>query len=265
MAGPFVADVSANRGFESGFGGVGREERADIGFFAGKEAIAEFPVGGEAEAVAIEAEGFADGGDEAEAVAVWEAVLGGGGAGVGVGHGFERAAFGLNAAEHFGGGEDLAAGPEFLGIERHELDEADFHLAFAGKADERDKVIFRDAFDGNGVQLDFLETGGAGGFDAGEDARKVVAAGDLVEAGAVERVEVDIEAAESGGVKRLGVLLEEDGVGGEGQVLDAADGAELFDELAAGGGAGAARLRSGAVCESQDGRQCGRNGRSGRR
>ena len=50
------------------------------------------------------------------------------------------------------------------------------------------------------------------------------------EAGAVERIEVDVEAAEAGAVEIFGVIGEEDGVGGEGDVFDAGDGGELFDE-----------------------------------
>ena len=53
----------------------------------------------------------------------------------------------------------------------------------------------------------------------------------MLEAGAVQRVEVHVEAAETGGEEVGGVLFQEDRVGGEGDVADAGNGGQLFDEL----------------------------------
>ncbi len=177
MAGPFVADVSADRGFESGFGGVRREERADIGFFASKQAVAELAVGGEAQRLQLRQKGLLTEAMKPTRSPFAKRYSVAGARGSASGTGSERAELG-RMREHFIGGQDLAAGPDFLRIERHELDEADFDLALAGEADERDEVGLRDAFDGDGIQLDLLKPAARRGFDAGEHARKIVAAGD---------------------------------------------------------------------------------------
>src|SRR5260370_23101490 len=70
-------------------------------------------------------------------------------------------------------------------------------------------------------ELDLFETDAYGGIDTGEHAGQIVAAGDLFEALAIQRIEVDVEAAKPGIVKRLG--SEEGRGGGEGRYRWAPD------------------------------------------
>jgi hypothetical protein len=67
------------------------EQGTHIGFFRREEAVAYFAIGSEAQAVTIQAKGFTDRSDEADAVAIGKTVFGGRSAGVGVGHGSQRA------------------------------------------------------------------------------------------------------------------------------------------------------------------------------
>ena len=176
--------------------------------------------------------------------AVWVAVFGGGGSGVGVGHGFYRADFAFDDLDDVVGEEDFAAVPERLVVERHELDESRFEASLAAELRHGDDVGFDESFHGDDVEFDVPEAGGDGGIDAGSTRRQVVAAGDLPEAFAVERVEVDVQTAQAGGVKiACACLSEQDGVGGEGDVADAFEWPRVFRSGAADRGARAVRRR----------------------
>ena len=61
------------------------------------------------------------------------------------------------------------------------------------------------------------------GGDAGEHLLQAVAAGDLAEARRVERVEADVDAAQAGVEQGLGLLGEQEAVGGQADVADAGD------------------------------------------
>jgi hypothetical protein len=173
----------------------------------------------------------ANGADEADAAdAVGEAELARGGAGIAIGDLLEGTdAFG-EEAEHVVLEKDLGLVPNALRVEGHELDIADFDAAFAPELGQRDDVGFDEVLDGDGVDLDGAETEGLGLIEAGEDLGKVVAAGDVFESGAIERIEVDVQAAEAGAVEVFGLIFEEDSVGGERDVLDARDSDEFLDE-----------------------------------
>ena len=88
-----------------------------------------------------------------------------------------------------------------------------------------DQVLHRDD-----VELDAFESDVHGCIDSSQDARQIVAAGDLFEALAIERVEMDIQAAKTGIVERLCVLLEQDGVGGQREVANPRDRGKAFDQ-----------------------------------
>ena len=64
----------------------------------------------------------------------------------------------------------------------------------------------------------------------GQDAGEVVAPRDLMEAFAIQGVDVHVEAAQAGIVERLRELFQQHAVGGEGQVLDARNGGQAADQ-----------------------------------
>ena len=88
-----------------------------------------------------------------------------------------------------------------------------------------------------------LESDAHGGIDSGQHARQIVAAGDLFEAFAVERVEMDVEAAQTGVVERLRLLFEQHGVGGERDVANARNARRGVRSAAADRAAAEARRR----------------------
>src|SRR5207302_4845293 len=110
-----------------------------------------------------------------------------------------------------------------------ELDVAHLEAALAGETGQRNDIGLDQVLHGDGVELD-LEAGALRGVESGEHARQVVAAGDVEETVAIERVDVDVEAAQSGGEERRGEIFEEHTVGGEREVLDARDGGEARDQ-----------------------------------
>ena len=60
---------------------------------------------------------------------------------------------------------------------------------------------------------------------------QVVAPGDVLEPFPVERIQMDVDPPQSGVVELLGVLGQQDAVGGQGQVLDAGDRHQLANQL----------------------------------
>ena len=65
----FSATFRANRGGDLLVGRAGAQQVLHVGLFDGEQAVAQLAVGGQAEAIAVQAERPADGGDEAHASA----------------------------------------------------------------------------------------------------------------------------------------------------------------------------------------------------
>jgi hypothetical protein len=117
-----------------------------------------------------------------------------------------------------------------LGVKRHVFYEAEFEATVAGEAGERDDLLLGQALDRDGVETNLIEADLLGGRDAGQDAVEAFAAGDFLECLFAERIEADVEALEAGGSQRGGLFVEEDAVGGEGEVVDAGQIGEHFHE-----------------------------------
>ena len=84
-----------------------------------------------------------------------------------------------------------------LRIERHELDEARLESTLPAIVRDGDDVGLDQALHRDDVELDLLESHAHGGIDARQHARQIVAARDLFESLAVERVEMNVEAAQA--------------------------------------------------------------------
>src|SRR5262249_2872658 len=114
----------ANDGLELGVGGAVAHRCALVGPAGREQARAQPAVRGQADAVAVTAEWLGDRVDEADpALAIGEAVDARGRAGL-ARLGFQRV-HGIDRGADLGPREHLVHGPAMVGVEGHELDEAD--------------------------------------------------------------------------------------------------------------------------------------------
>src|SRR5437867_3729008 len=82
-------------------------------------------------------------------------------------------------------------------IERHELDEAHFDITLPAETRQRDHVRLGQSFYRDRINLERPEAELAAQLDALDHFFQIVAARDLLEPRAIERVQMDIEAAQS--------------------------------------------------------------------
>jgi len=235
----------AQRGEGRPDGGVA-EDGFDVDFPAVKEAGAEEAVGGEAEAVAAGAEWGGHGADEADAadrVSAGETPDGSGAyAGFGAAiDGDKRAQFALDDFAGFGFGNECIAtallafaaggGSDGRIAEGHVFDEADGDKAIEGQTGEIGEFGVVDAAHGDAIDFDGGETDFFGTVEAAEDGGEIAGAGYLFKAMGIEAVDADGDSVEACGAEGLCQVGEELAVGGKGEVFDAVDLAEHFDEF----------------------------------
>ena len=111
-----------------------------------------------------------------------------------------------------------------VGVERHELDEADLVRGRARELGERDHLVLGEPADRDRVDLDRVGLGERRQvLESSEHLRERVAPGELEEAVALERVDRHVEAVDAGADERLGVALEQEPVGRDRQVVDGVD------------------------------------------
>ena len=111
-----------------------------------------------------------------------------------------------------------------VGIQRHELDEANLVRATPGELRERDHLVLGEPADRDRVDLDRVGLWeGRQLLEAPQDLIERVAPGEGVEAVALERVDRHVEAVDSGLHQRASVSLQEEAVGREGDLR------EIFD------------------------------------
>ena len=136
--------------------------------------------------------------------------------------------------------------PGAVAVERHELDEPDLVVARARELAEAQDLVLGEVAHRDRVHLDRAHALVRGDRrEAAQHLRQRVAAGDLVEAVAGQRVDRDVDAVDAGGDEGVGVALEQVAVGGDGEVLDAPR-SRAASRPASGTRAGpAARRRSG--------------------
>src|ERR1019366_2471066 len=114
---------------------------------------------------------------------------------------------------------------------RHELDKARLEATFPAKKRHGHDVGFVEILYRDHVKLDPLEAGFHGRFNAGHHARKIVAACDLAEAFPIQRIQMDVQPAQTGAVKRLRLLFQQHRIGGEGDVANARNHGQTADEF----------------------------------
>jgi len=241
VAGFLFQDCVDDEFAEIGVGGSLAELAVEVVFFVGKEAGADFAVGGEADAATGSAEGLRHGSDDADfAFAICESVSPGGFAG-GIGGESDERKDGAEPGDDFAERHDHVGGPETVFSEGHEFDEADDEVFAAGKVAEGLDLIVVETAKQDAVDFDRAEARLLSCADAadngGEAGRN---AGDALEGGLVDGVHADGDAREACALQRLGELLQEMTVGGDGEVEfcsgGGAPGGELlhhFEEIAA--------------------------------
>ena len=197
-----------------------------------KQAVAQLAVGRQPDAIAIHAERLADRCHKANARAgIGEAILRCRSPRIGIGNRLERCDFALQHGDHLVGQEDFRLVPEPLGVQRHELDIADFVAIFAPEPGHRhhvrlDQIGHRDDIDLDRSEAHFLRVS-----EPVQHLAEIVAAGDFEEALTVERVEVDIQPPQPGAVQVARLLFQQDRVGGERDILNTWDRHQLRDQI----------------------------------
>ena len=134
-----------------------------------------------------------------------KAPAGGGGGDVFHSGGF-KIECGLEAFADFAAGDDVLALPRAAGIERHEFDEAHRERLVARELGERFDFVIVEVANDDGVDLDGREAQFPRAGDGGEQFAEAIAAGKFFEIIAVERIEAEGHAAQTGVAQGLGVL-----------------------------------------------------------
>src|SRR5262249_5335577 len=203
----------------------------DVHLLQGEQAVAQLAVRGKPNAVAAHAKRPADRGDDADpADAVGEDELAGRRPRVLVRGRPQRSYLLRQPVQHVGGEQDLVALPLAVGVQRHELDEADLEAVLPAEPGQRCQVVLGQAAHGHGVDLDRAVPQPLAGEDPLQYPLQPRAADDPLELGRVERVDVDVDPSQAGVIKRPGQLGHEEAVGRQGQVIDPEDGRQFADQ-----------------------------------
>ena len=142
----------------------------------------------------------------------------------------DRAVVLLEALEHLAARDDRCRRPSRRAADVHVFDESNFRAERPAVLDERHQFIVVDAAHHDGVDLERLEACGGGRVDAVEHGVETVEACQVAEALAIERVEADGDAVQSGRAQRGRLRRQQDAVGREGEVADAGPRRERSDE-----------------------------------
>ena len=124
----------------------------------------------------------------------------------------------------------------------HVFDEAHLGVNRFPVFDQIDQLVVVDAADDDGVELDAAEHAVRRG-DAGAHRVELVEARQPQEPVRVQRVEADRDPLQPGVLERVGLIGEQDAVGGQREIVDAAFRRQQPHERRAGRGAAAARRR----------------------
>jgi hypothetical protein len=193
MPEPLGVNASANRRGNLLFFDALAQQTFHIRLFDCEEAIAQFAVAGQAQAIAIQAKWPADGSNKADpADAVGEAEIASRSMGVVIrdrnqGRDLARKNF-LNRTRK----ENAIPLPQVLMIQRHEFNEAHFHAVCPPKLRQGHEVRFREILHRDGVELNRVESNPVRNFEPLQNSGKIVPAGNFLESFAVERVEMDV-------------------------------------------------------------------------
>ena len=212
-------------------GRPGAQRAAQVGLGHREQAGAQLALGGHPDPVAVAAEGLADRRDEADrALAVGELPAPRRAVALAA-HVLERIG-GVDQPPHLGVGQHAVARPRAVGVERHELDEADLVRVLAGELGEAHDLVLGEVLQRDHVDLDRAQLGVLlGRREPFEHLLERVAAGELEEAVGRQRVERDVDAPQAGGHELLDLAAEQVAVGRQREVVDVLVRAQQLDEL----------------------------------
>jgi len=158
---PLVEDTLADGLGQVGIASSSANEGTEVGFLQREEAVAELAVRCQSDPIAKRTKRVADRGDDADASsAILEIEVGGRRPLISHLGGSERSDFSRQPREDLVSREYLAPFPVVGHVERHVLDESKLEVMFPGKLSQRNDVLLRLPLEGDGVQLDGIETGG---------------------------------------------------------------------------------------------------------
>ena len=193
--------------------------------------VRSLPVGGQPDPVAVGAERLRDRVDEPDlaAPAVGEPVDARGRVRL-ARQRLERVA-GLDQRPQLGAGQNLVGAPGAVAVERHELDEPHLVVARARQLAEAEDLVLGEVAHRDRVDLDRPDALVRGDRrEPAQDLWQRVAAGDLVEAVAGQRVDRDVDPVDAGVDERRRIALEQVAVGGQREVVDSLDRAQHRDQ-----------------------------------
>src|ERR1017187_7997658 len=132
VAFPLAGHVAADQRGDFLVRGPRAHRRLHVVFLYGEQAVPQLAIRGQTEAVAVQAEGLAHRGDEADSpAAIGVLVLGGGRARVGVENGNQRRDLARERRQNVVGHQNLGTVPQILRVERQKLDEARLETVLA--------------------------------------------------------------------------------------------------------------------------------------
>jgi len=202
----------------------------DIDFRGREQARPEMAGGGEAQAVAVGAVVLAHGADEAqlslESCDAEGPGWAGGGGPVHRRHGAQPS----QAAAHLGHGQEMAL-PALSAYRGHEFDEPYLKGMVPGQQGELQQFIIVGALEHHAVDLQGAESQGRRGLDARQHLRQVVPPGEAPIALPAQGVQAQVEVAQPGGIQLRGQLRKQHPIGGQANLFEPRDLAQVPDEL----------------------------------
>ncbi|VTR70961.1 hypothetical protein DESC_870117 [Desulfosarcina cetonica] len=196
-----------------------------------KKAGPQFSVGRQTQTIALAAEVMAQGADEADFT--WRAGNAKSPGGAVVATVFNGNQFPQRRADAFldFGRQDLILRTRAAVADGHVFDEADVEGIRQREPAEIDDFVVVDAPHGHGVDLDRGKTDCMGALDSRPHAIKHVIAGNVGIAFAFQRIQADVDAADTGIENPLGIGFEQHAVGGQGDIFQFRNGRQAAQKI----------------------------------
>ena len=125
--------------------------------------------------------------------------------------------------------QDFVTLPDFICVQRHELDETDLEAIGAAIFNQAHDLGFREIAHCYGVDLDRLESDITSRIQTIQNRLQAVPASDIAELFRGERIQADVQPFLSGIQQALCLIFEEIGVGGHGDIVNALHLIDHFD------------------------------------
>src|SRR5262249_7415996 len=138
---------------------------------------------------------------------------------------------GEQALENVVTAHDQFLEPGAARIQGHEFDETETETTFQGELSQRFNLVLVHSADDHRIDFHRMQSHRLSEPDGSEHLAESVAAGDLLEIGAVERIETETDPAQAGGSESRRLFGKGEAVRRQGQVANPLDAGELPDQL----------------------------------